>query len=159
VTGMVAVGNVLDGVFVDDAPGNVIGGRQGEGNVISGNGGNGLHLNGVGATGNVVQGNVIGLDRTGARSLPNGGFGLLLNGGAVGNTIVLPLAADANRIGPNGTGPIRDVNQDRPVAVAQRGPSTLRERLAARRRARLLAVRSWLVARRRERPTPASRHQ
>ncbi|HEX8201500.1 MAG TPA: Calx-beta domain-containing protein, partial [Isosphaeraceae bacterium] len=71
-TGAVAVGNVLDGVSLDNAPGNLIGGRPGEGNVIAGNGGNGLHLNGPGTTDNSVRGNLIGLGALEASSLPNG---------------------------------------------------------------------------------------
>src|SRR5207248_1090832 len=45
VTGAVALGNSLDGVFVDGAPNNTIGGTtSGAGNLISGNQGNGLNL-------------------------------------------------------------------------------------------------------------------
>ncbi|HEX8198965.1 MAG TPA: hypothetical protein VF590_00655, partial [Isosphaeraceae bacterium] len=130
-----------------DAPGNTIGGVQGsEGNVIAGNRGNGLHLNGGGATGNVVQGNFLGVDGSGRTQLANGGFGVLLNGGAAGNAFDGPRAGQDNVIGPNGTGPVRDVNLDRPVRG--RGPAGVRarrQRLAAQRLVRMLTAKSWLA--------------
>jgi hypothetical protein len=151
-TAAVALGNVLDGIFLDDAPGNFIGGRQGEGNVISGNGGNGLHLNGSGSTGNVVQGNRIGLGSSGTRSLPNGQFGVLLNAGAAGNTVVLPPAANANRIGPNTLGDLRNVDLDQSGGTAASRRRARREAIAQRRRlrrARHFAGRPMLALQRR----------
>ena len=64
--------NLSSGVFVLDAD-NVIGGSATEHrNVISGNVGDGVRISGAAAMRNVVAGNYIGLDASGAAPLPNG---------------------------------------------------------------------------------------
>jgi hypothetical protein len=61
-----------DGVYLENAPGNVVGGTiPGSANVISGNGDAGVYITGTGATGNRVEGNWIGTDATGSASVPN----------------------------------------------------------------------------------------
>ena len=70
--------NVLAGVQVQGCS-NVVGGvTAGSGNVISGNGQEGIYLVGTNGNvvGNVVQGNLIGLDATGTNSLGNGNAGI-----------------------------------------------------------------------------------
>ncbi len=65
--GLEIIGNVGDGVLIEDAPGNTIGGEQpGTGNVISGNERDGVHISGNLSTGTQVTRNTIGLssDRT-----------------------------------------------------------------------------------------------
>ena len=74
-TGRSALGNVGHGVFFEGAVVGVIG-SAGAGNLISGNGGDGIHLSQA-AYGNAIQGNLIGLDASGAKSLGNGGGGLV----------------------------------------------------------------------------------
>ena len=75
-----------DGVRVDGAAANGIGGVAGEaGNVISGNAGDGVEITGSGASGNVVRGNLIGLAATGFAT-GNAGFGVLVSG-APGNSV------------------------------------------------------------------------
>ncbi len=76
------LGNALDGVIVNDAAGNTIGGaRRPARNVISGNGGNGINiLNITGPDGISILGNFIGTDPTGSKALGNGLDGVLLNG-------------------------------------------------------------------------------
>jgi hypothetical protein len=71
--GTSAVGNG-QGIFVNDAPSNVIGGDRdrGAGNLISGNRSIGLQILGADATGNVVQGNAIGTDASRSGRLSNG---------------------------------------------------------------------------------------
>lgn len=65
ITGMAALGNKWDGVYIEAAPNNIIGGiAAGAGNIISGNERNGVTLV-RGATGNQVRGNYIGTDATG----------------------------------------------------------------------------------------------
>jgi len=73
--------NAVDGVQIDDAPGNTVGGTAtGTANVISGNDW-GLHLTGSGATGNLVEGNFIGSDLQGTTDLRNTIDGVLIDQG------------------------------------------------------------------------------
>lgn len=86
VTGTIAVGNNSDGVAIEfSASNNLIGGTtSGTGNIISGNGGNGVrisHAAGPATTGNIVQGNFIGTDVTGATDLGNSYHGIAIWGG------------------------------------------------------------------------------
>ena len=59
----------------------------GTGNVISGNAGVGIWIAGLGATADVVKGNYIGTGATTTRAIGNAGDGVLVGGGAQGNTI------------------------------------------------------------------------
>jgi titin len=84
ITGTRAVPNTMVGVYVQGCS-NVIGGvTTGSGNVISGNGQQGINLVGTNGnvTGNVVQGNWIGLDSTGTNSLGNGNTGVGISSAA-----------------------------------------------------------------------------
>ena len=92
-TGTVAIGNGDSGVNLQNAFNNLIGGAGPEArNVISGNTYPGIEISGSEATGNVVAGNFIGTDGSGTAALPNGGFGVSIDGAA------------ANRIGDPGAG-------------------------------------------------------
>ena len=65
--GLEVIGNAGDGVLIENAPGNTIGGEQpGTGNIISGNTRDGVHISGDLSTGTEVTRNTIGLssDRT-----------------------------------------------------------------------------------------------
>ncbi|AGA29090.1 Calx-beta domain-containing protein [Singulisphaera acidiphila] len=96
------LGNQLDGIVLDNAPENRIGGVEpGQGNLISGNQLTGLRILGSGATGNLIQGNEIGTDRTGTRAIGNR-FDGIFNSGAPGNTIGGPTANAGNLISGNG---------------------------------------------------------
>jgi hypothetical protein len=87
VTGTLDLGNSGDGVFILDAPGNTIGGTSaGAGNLISGNEGDGVRIQRSSAAGNQVQGNYIGCDVTGTLDLGNSGDGVFIIN-APGNTI------------------------------------------------------------------------
>ena len=55
----------------------------------------------AGSTSNVVAGDFIGTDRTGAASLSNGAEGVLIQGGATGNTVGGTVAAARNIISGN----------------------------------------------------------
>jgi hypothetical protein len=111
--GTAAAGNLHDGVLIDGgAANNTIGGSAaGAGNVISANGnptttsGNGVEIAGSGTTGNIVLGNVIGVDKTGSTPLANVNDGILIDQGAAGNAIGGSAAGDANVIAGNLTGP------------------------------------------------------
>ena len=85
-TGMVAIPNDGDGVRIEFARDNIIGGSAaGAGNLISGNGrngsgtgrGSGIFLGGFG---NTVQGNLIGTNATGTGALRNLENGIIANG-------------------------------------------------------------------------------
>lgn len=92
-TGLISVGNCFDGtdragVFLHNSVNNIIGGGASElGNVIAGNFGNGIIINGSGCTENLVASNKIGIDKTGIAALPNSNNGIIIKGGASGNTI------------------------------------------------------------------------
>jgi hypothetical protein len=65
-------GNLADGVRIDDAPDNQIGGPTGsDGNVISSNQGAGVYITGADADGNTVLDNIIGLTSSGGTVLGN----------------------------------------------------------------------------------------
>ena len=65
-------GNGNDGVRIDDAPDNQIGGPvANDGNVISSNSGAGVNITGADATGNTVENNTIGLTADGTTVLGN----------------------------------------------------------------------------------------
>ncbi len=89
ITGTVDLGNGNSGVTIDnDAINNTVGGvAVGTGNVISGNSSAGVSISGAGTTGNVVRGNNIGTDASGAMDLGNEGSGVSLFSGANDNTV------------------------------------------------------------------------
>jgi titin len=103
VTGTQAVGNAVDGILIQ-AGSNTIGGVvTGAGNVISGNGQYGINLTGTkgNVSGNLIQGNFIGVDATGAGRLGNATAGLGIFG-AAGNQIGGTTAGARNVISANG---------------------------------------------------------
>ncbi len=76
-SGLAGLGNQLDGVYLHDAPGNTVGGSDAQArNLISGNDQSGILVWGSGATGNLVQGNYLGTDRSGKTALGNGADGI-----------------------------------------------------------------------------------
>lgn len=99
--GTAAVSNTADGITLNDAVGNLIGGTiAGAGNVISGNGQAGVFLNGVNCRGNVVQGNYIGVAASGTSAVGNAFAGITL-ANAVSNTIGGAVTAARNLISGN----------------------------------------------------------
>jgi CSLREA domain-containing protein len=101
-SGAVALGNSLDGIFID-GNNNIIGDSlAGEGNVISGNGANGVQITGGGtSTDNTLQGNLVGTDITGTAPVGNTDNGILISG-APFNFIGGTGAGDRNVISGNG---------------------------------------------------------
>jgi len=113
--GTAAIPNGGDGVGIDGASGNTIGGvstqtgRITDGvlptvaNLLSGNMGHGVQISGSASQNNQVLGNQIGINVTGSAALPNGGDGVRIGDGASMNTIGGLVAgdADANVIGGN----------------------------------------------------------
>jgi hypothetical protein len=103
-TGTKALANSSYGIIVSGgAAGNTIGGTSaGARNLISGNGWAAVQISDAGTANNLVEGNTIGTDLTGARALPNGTLGVYLSGGASANTVGGPTAAARNLISGNG---------------------------------------------------------
>jgi titin len=91
-TGTADLGNKYDGVLVFDASNNTVGGTTaGARNIILGNDRHGVFISGfAGATGNQVQGNYIGTDKTGTADLGNLGNGVEL-GGSEGGAPSVPI--------------------------------------------------------------------
>lgn len=92
-----AMGNGLDGVYVQGAPGNTVGGEALAGgasprNVIAANGRAGVTIEGAGASGNKVLGNFIGVNAAGAAALGNTSDGIVVQD-APGAIIGGPAAA------------------------------------------------------------------
>jgi Bacterial Ig-like domain (group 3) len=103
-TGLVGLGNVV-GVNVARSPFVTIGGTApGAGNVISGSDDSypGIILDG--GSNDVVEGNFIGTNKDGTAPLPNTGGDVLLQDGAVGDTIGGTSAGSGNVIAFNGEG-------------------------------------------------------
>ena len=102
-TGLADLGNSLDGVAVVNSANVTIGGTSpGAGNIISGNDTWGVRIFQPGATGNVVLGNLIGTDRTGAVALGNTMDGVLVQD-ADNNTIGGTDVEAGNVISGNGS--------------------------------------------------------
>ena len=102
VTGMFAVANAGNGVRIQSASGNVIGGTApGAGNVISGNLRNGVEIDLDTSTANLVQGNFIGVSATGG-ALGNAENGVEIFAGASNNTIGGTAAGAGNVLASNG---------------------------------------------------------
>jgi hypothetical protein len=87
--GTVALGNATDGIRIFEATNNLIGGTASRtGNVISANGTDGVEVEG-GASGNRVEGNLIGTGQNGETDLGNGEVGVLIRSpnNVVGGTV------------------------------------------------------------------------
>jgi parallel beta-helix repeat protein len=84
-----ALGNNLHGISIDGAPNTVVGGRfAADRNVISATlAGPGIEIFHAGANNNLIRGNVIGTDVSGAAPLANHGDGILIDAGANANII------------------------------------------------------------------------
>ena len=98
------LGNGTRGISLyGSSTGNTIGGTTAAArNVISGNS-NGVLINDAGDSGNLVEGNYIGLNAAGNAALPNSSDGILVDTAATNNTIGGTAAAAANVISGNGS--------------------------------------------------------
>jgi hypothetical protein len=97
-----ALGNGSDGIALENASGNIIGGTTSAmANVIGGNT-NGIHLSGAGATGNLIEGDFIGTNKSGAAQLGNSLDGVKIDGNASNNTVGGTATGAADIIAFNG---------------------------------------------------------
>jgi hypothetical protein len=95
--------NAFDGIHIDGAPNNIIGGTDADSrNTISGNN-NGVYIENAGATGNVVLGNFIGTATDGVTDLGNAVDGVVIRD-ADHNTIGGAAAGAGNVISGNNRG-------------------------------------------------------
>ncbi len=101
VTGTAALPNLDDGVNFDGGANNTVGGATaGAGNVISGNDGEGVDMDGN-ATGNLIEGNLIGTDVTGSQDLGNVDDGIDIDSASMNNTIGGTMPGAGNVIAGN----------------------------------------------------------
>ncbi len=78
-TGMVDLGNESHGIYIIHSPETAVGGTDPEDrNVISGNGGTGIQVHTQESPNNVIQGNFVGVDVTGAVAMGNDGGGIFI---------------------------------------------------------------------------------
>ena len=100
-TGTNALGNAFNGISIDSAGSNTVGGTtSGARNVISGNTNYGIEIYSTGATGNSIQGNYIGAAFTGQSALANNLCGVHIQ--SPGNTVGGALGGAGNLISGNG---------------------------------------------------------
>lgn len=84
-TGTVA--NLTVGVIIEGDSNSIGGILANQGNLISGNSYNAISISSANSFHNLIQGNLIGTDNSGAGTLPNGNSGISILGGAKLNTI------------------------------------------------------------------------
>ncbi|HKS35570.1 MAG TPA: DUF6531 domain-containing protein, partial [Verrucomicrobiae bacterium] len=107
VSGSNVVANGVNGVFINGARSNRVGGLEaGARNVISGNSQNGVRIEGTNATATLLQGNFIGTDVSGALDRGNGVSGVYLLNSPT-NTIGGVTPAARNLISGNGQSGVR----------------------------------------------------
>ncbi|MEZ4648048.1 MAG: SdrD B-like domain-containing protein [Candidatus Eisenbacteria bacterium] len=104
VTGLLDRGNGGSGLrVVGGASGNEIGGPTvADRNVISGNGNYGIEFWDTGTTGNIVEGNYIGVGSDGSTALGNDNSGIMFGGGAATNTLGGTGSGEGNTIANSG---------------------------------------------------------
>ncbi|HSR44476.1 MAG TPA: immunoglobulin-like domain-containing protein [Acidimicrobiia bacterium] len=101
-TGAVGNPNGLGVWITGGASDNTIGGTSSpDTNTISGNTGAGVLIDGAGTTGNIVAGNIVGMDAGGASGLANGGAGISIDAAATGTLIGGTVAGAANVVAYN----------------------------------------------------------
>jgi parallel beta-helix repeat protein len=148
-TGTLARPNAGTGVGIQDAPNNLI-----ARNLISGNGEDGILIFKSGATGNAVQGNLIGTDASGTRAIPNGMYGIeiqsannavggkrgrmlnVISGNAKAGVVLWTAGATwntirGNYIGTNVRGTAKVANGEQGVALSGASGNAIRGNLIA----------------------------
>src|SRR5208337_3506688 len=134
--GTTAIPNGQDGITINDAPNNLIGGTTASaGNLISGNGSVGIQLFGPLTQGNVIEGNALGLNSANRLTLLNRKEGIFVNTQPLSNTIggTAPGQANRGQIPPPYT--VSGSQQSNPGSTAQAATAAGR-RFGIRGRAR-----------------------
>jgi hypothetical protein len=105
-SGISAGSNGEYGVIIHGgAQSNLVGGyTPADGNLISGNGGSGIYLGDPGTCGNMIVGNILGLDATGTIAAPNAYYGVEIANGASSNAVGGAPRSARNIISGNGAG-------------------------------------------------------
>ncbi len=98
--GQTVMPNGGSGVRVAHSAGVTIGGSEAEGNLISGNATHGVYLSGDQTMNAIISGNRIGTNLDGNESLPNGGDGVRIAGGARNNLVGAALGEPAGGFDP-----------------------------------------------------------
>ena len=98
-TGTKALGNLMDGIFVDGASATIGGTTPAAGNLVSGNQGYGIDIFAPSA---LVEGNKVGTIAAGTTALGNASGGILQDASATGVTIGGTTAGASNLISGNG---------------------------------------------------------
>ncbi len=110
-TGLIAIGNTVNGITISSAPNNRIGGiLAAERNVISGNDQYGVQISSSFATNNVVQGNYIGVDAAGTAALGNTLQGIIISSSSSNNVIGGSVSGAGNVISGNSNSGVTIVN-------------------------------------------------
>ena len=101
-SGTAASANQQDGIYIEEAPDNLVGGATpADRNIVSGNMKSGISVWGTGSTGNVIQGNHVGVNVVGNAAIPNKVDGVGIDGGASGTTVGGAAAGAGNVISGN----------------------------------------------------------
>ena len=161
-----AIPNGVDGIYIDNAPRNVIGGTTAaKRNIISGNTRCGVYIQGTGAEGNQIAGNYIGTKLAGQESLANGKDGLriedapknviggasaedrnVISGNSGSGVVITGKSAVGNRVAGNFIGTNKDGSGN---TLANKGDGVLIDGASAKRDRghrggqRQLAVAAW----------------
>ncbi|HVM59640.1 MAG TPA: M12 family metallopeptidase [Verrucomicrobiae bacterium] len=102
ITGTAAIPNGYSGVEIfDGCASNTIGGGVGARNILSGNSNYGIYVHDTNTDANAIQGNTIGLDATGTKSIPNQFDGVSILNAASANQIGGITFGSANLIASN----------------------------------------------------------
>jgi uncharacterized repeat protein (TIGR01451 family) len=102
-SGVADFGNETGGIDILDGANNTIGGgATGAGNIISGNGFLGVSLSGSPSTGNLIKGNIIGLQANGVSALGNDLDGIFIGNSATNTAVGGAASGEGNLIAFNG---------------------------------------------------------
>ncbi len=106
-SGTAASPNAGLGIYINNVASNTIGGTAAsDRNVVSGHTARGINISGASATGNSIQGNYVGTNAAGSAAIANG-YGIVIDGGATGNTVGGSSTAQRNVISGNSAAGIR----------------------------------------------------